>query len=152
MKYAQLGSVSSGTLRDEDLLSAFASELDYQLGRQPKSFPRREHRKLILDARHALAVGEDADDTSGIVSDLFEALDSFAPPLAYFGAVEGDGADFGYWLSHDAIRDFDGLRVADTSEVPRDYRGEVLHTSDHGNLTLYVANGRGKLTEVWGVV
>ncbi|MGH8674178.1 MAG: hypothetical protein ACREVG_07705, partial [Burkholderiales bacterium] len=46
-------------------------------------------------------------------------------------AFSGDGADFGYWLQD--MTDFDGLRVNDTSEVPSDYSGEVLHVNDHGN-------------------
>src|SRR5436190_2016674 len=30
-------------------------------------------------------------------------------------------------------REFEGLVVADTSEVPAEYCGEVLHINDHGN-------------------
>jgi hypothetical protein len=44
-------------------------------------------------------------------------------------------------------REFDGLVVSDTSEVPSDFSGEVLHINDHGNATLYGAR-RGKLVEV----
>jgi hypothetical protein len=45
---------------------------------------------------------------------------------------------FQSWMSD--MDDFDGLRVSDTSEVPDDYSGEVLHVNDHGNATLYVAD------------
>lgn len=43
--------------------------------------------------------------------------------------------------------EFDGLAVADLSEVPADYRGTVLHVNDHGNATLYVKTAR-KLREI----
>lgn len=47
--------------------------------------------------------------------------------------------------------DFDGLKVSDLSEVPKDYRGEVAVVNDHGNVTLYVKSAR-KLTEIWSIV
>jgi hypothetical protein len=93
----------------------------------------------------------DSDDASEVLSDLFNALNEFAPAYGYFGAHPGDGADYGFWLHEDWEQDFDGLKVDDTSEVPSDYSGEVLHVSDHGNPTLYVANA-GVLTEVWALV
>ena len=148
MRYASFGSVSSGTLRTEDLLSAFASELDYQLSRQPKRFARKALRQLIRDAER---VDPDSDEASDIVAELQDALEQFAPPYVYFGSHPGDGADFGYWLLEDLESCFDGLTVSDTSEVPRDYSGEVLHINDHGNVTLYAARN-GKLREVWACV
>lgn len=48
-------------------------------------------------------------------------------------------------------REFDGLVVADTSEVPSEFLGDVLHINDHGNATLYGAR-LGKLVEVAGCV
>lgn len=149
MKYATFGSVSHGTLRTEDLLDTFAGELDYQLGRQTRSFKRAAFRKLIREAR-AAAEADKHEIGPELVDMLCDALGEFSPPYGYFGTHPGDGADFGYWLAD--LEDFDGLRVADTSEVPRGYRGEVLHVNDHGNASLYVANGRGKLRSVWHVV
>jgi hypothetical protein len=146
MKYAQFGSISSGTLRTEDLLESFADELEYQLKRQTRSFKRKAYRALINEARRVNPEGEDA---SCVVDELQDALQDFSPPYAYFGAHPGDGADFGYWV--DDMDNFDGLRVDDTSEVPADYSGEVLHVNDHGNMTLYTAR-KGKLREVWGIV
>lgn len=146
MKHAEFGSV--GTMRTEDLLSALSSELNYQLGRQPRSFARRELRKLINEAGR---VDPDSDDASEVVSELFDALEQFAPPYGYFGAHPGNGSDYGYWLIEDLEGCFDGLKVDDTSEVPADYSGEVMHVNDHGNITLYAAR-RGKLTEIWALV
>ena len=155
MRYADFGSVSHGTLRDEDLLQAFADELESLLAEQSRRFKRALYRALIRDARKWLASGDDIAGAagSGIVGELQDALNEFAPPYAYFGAHERDGSDFGFWLDRDALDEsFDGLRVDDTGEVPRDYRGEVLLVNDHGNVTLYVAGSRGRLREVWAVV
>ena len=152
MKYASFGSVSHGTMREEDLLDSLSSELDYQVKRQPRSFKRRAMRALIREANRALSRDELPEDAGETVNELLDALNEFAPPYAYFGAHEGDGSDYGYWLSADMPDDFDGLKVSDTADVPRDYRGEVLHVNDHGNVSLYVAGSRGTLREVWSVV
>lgn len=147
-----MGPVSSGTMRPEDLIPAFLDELAYQLKHGPSL--TREQRKdayAVLNDRRGAEFWDDADAVDETLERLFEVLDYFAGPGFYFGAHPGDGADYGYWLSESFCDDFDGLRVSDTSEVPVGYRGEVLHVNDHGNVTLYVANGRG-LREVWSVV
>lgn len=150
MRYASIGSISHGTMRAEDLIPCFASELDYLLRKQPRSFKRAEMRKLI---REANAVSDfDSEDAQWIMEELFDALNEFAPPYFYFGAHEGDGSDYGFWLSSEIEYSFDGLKVEDTADVPRGYRGEVLHVNDHGNMTLYVCNAKGKLREIWGIV
>lgn len=151
-KYASFGSVSEGTLCSEDLLSSFASELDSLLRQQVTRFKRAPYRKLIREADSMLARGDvDSEESaSELVDDLMNALGDFAPPYGYFGTSEGDGASFGFWVSD--LDSFDGLRVDDMGDVPHDYQGEVMHVNDHGNMTLYVANGRGKLREVWGLV
>lgn len=85
------------------------------------------------------------------LEELFNILDAHSLPYFSFGSHEGDGADYGWWLSSSFEEDFDGLKVSDTSEVPTGYAGEVLHVNDHGNITLYVySRGRGR--EVWAVV
>lgn len=157
MRYADFGSISSGTMREEDLLQAFSEELDYQLSRQPHSFKRAPYRALIREANKILAAianGTDSRDDGSydLAMELYDALGEFAPPLAYFGAHPGDGADYGFWLHEDFQRDFDGLQVDDLDDIPRNYRGEVLHVNDHGNATLYIVMSRGKLREIWAVV
>lgn len=161
MRYADFGSVSSGTLRTADLLEAFTNELEYQLKRQPRSYSRKEARDLLREAyklmpeRRQRKTKASDYDPAELVNLLKDVLGDFAPPYCYFGTHAGDGADFGYWVSDDVFEthgNFDGLRVSDTSEVPKDYRGEVLHTNDHGNATLYVAGARGKLKEIWACV
>jgi hypothetical protein len=75
-----------------------------------------------------------------VVDHLMDALQETCPPFVYFGTLEGDGADFGFWVDMDglneALRDpehtlIDGQLYA----VPRDE--EVLvQVSDHGNVTV----------------
>ena len=156
-KPAPFGTVSHGTLRTEDLLDSFARELEWQVQRNADYFQSDDVRRaerdrllsLVWDARECDPESEDADYL--VNESLPDALQAFAPAYSYFGAHCGDGSDFGFWLSDDALEDFDGLRVADTSEVPADYCGEVLHVNDHGNMTLYAATA-GQLVEVWGVL
>lgn len=161
MQYASFGSISSGTMRTEDLLDTFASELEYQIQRNAEEWcsdagraQRDAFVELVWDARDIEFDDEgnaSSDCAEDVLNELFSALEYFAPPYAYFGSHPGDGADYGYWLIDDLNECFDGLRVDDTSEVPADYSGEVLHVNDHGNMTLYSANN-GELTEIWALV
>ena len=154
--YAKLGSVSSGTMRPEDLIPVFFDlvvELD---GR---------------DGPHALLLRAMSDriDTDGYyetegawwdLDDLQGWLDAFVPPYCYFGAHEGDGADYGFWISWDSLREaeHDGevIRVDDPGEIPVKNDGTspylawgeasyAFHVDDHGRATLYDRAGN----EVW---
>jgi hypothetical protein len=140
-----IGSISSGTMRPEDLIPVFADHLRRLRGSLPRA---------IYDGIRALRGDLDSEDAADILSDLADALGEYAPPYFYFGAHPGDGANYGFWLSESwqqDIRDSGGLEVKDTADVPADYSGEVLHVNDHGNATLYAAT-RGKLREIWAVV
>ena len=110
-------------MKTEDLLSALSSELEYQMKRQSTRFPRGKLRKLLLWADRIRRVMEHSDtpnDYAGAaVAELFDALEQFAPPYGYFGSLEGDGADYGYWLRSNLVEDFDGLKVDDTSKDPQ---------------------------------
>ena len=153
-----MGSVLSGTMRPEDLIPAFWSELETQLKRGP-SLSRMDRKTCIAllndcDLIFSLrgdAFWNDSDAVEDMLNSLFDALSLFAATGFYFGSHPGDGADYGYWLSEFFVEDFDGLTVSDTGDVPKGYRGEVLHVNDHGNVTLYVASRKG-LREVWGIV
>lgn len=142
-----IGSVSHGTMRPEDLIPDFL----YELQHQPSISP--EHSKLVAEIEERMEADDyfETDNAQEDIDALFEALDTYVPPYFYFGAHPGDGSDYGYWLSESFPEDFDELRVNDLSEVPEDYSGEVLHVNDHGNMTLYSAD-KGKLTEVWAIV
>lgn len=88
------GSVSSGTLRTEDLAPAFIAEL------------RRHWPEKATELEAAWDRGEGAWDVVGdepeqVVSELIDALNEVAPEGYYFGAHWGDGADFGWWPGED---------------------------------------------------
>jgi hypothetical protein len=55
-------------------------------------------------------------------------------------------------LAADDAGEFEGMIVNDTSEVPDDYDGEVLHVNDHGNATLYLAEAGEELEELDAIV
>lgn len=142
-KYGEIGSVSTATMRPEDLIPCFTSELRW-LGHRSKELSAIERR---MNKRGYY----DTEDSSYDLESLFDMLDEHAMPYMYFGAHPGDGSDYGFWVTEGIEYDFDGLKVDDLSEVPNGYTGEVLHVNDHGNMTLYVAR-KGKLTEMWGIV
>jgi hypothetical protein len=148
---ASIGSISSGTLRPEDLIPAFADELEHLTDETDT-----DARKLIADVRERMERADyfASDDSGFDLEELTDALNMFAPDYAYFGSHPGDGADFGFWIVDDVaqcVKDDGGLIVNDTSDVPADFTGTVLHVNDHGNATLFSAN-RGALSEVWAIV
>lgn len=143
MKTASFGSVSHGTMRTEDLIPEFAYTLRDLRGALPIDIARAVRK---FDAG---TLNQESQDF--LVEALFDGLEEFSPPYGYFGAHAGDGSDYGFWLSESALEDFDGIKVDDTSSVPAEYTGEVMHVNDHGNVTLYAAR-RGKLREIWSIV
>jgi len=167
---ATLGSISSGTMRAEDLIPAFMSALDDVKDdlitdgdantkadvARIDDFLAELERRMVDDSGETRADYFSSDDACFDLEELGDRLDEHAPPYCYFGAHCGDGADFGFWLSIDALSDArrEGyvLSVFDLSDVPADYCGEVLNTNDHGNMTLYVADGKDALREIWAVV
>ncbi len=143
---ARIGSISSGTLRSEDLLSAFAGELE-QLD------AAGTYTDLIAESR---SVDGPSDDAREVVGDLEHALGELAPPYCYFGAHRGDGADFGYWPDWDAIEaDRRDGTLPSGDELPASGAASphYLHVSDHGNAELYAWDASGRRwRSVWGVV
>ena len=143
------GTVSHGTMREEDLIPAFLSTIEY--------FSKAKARKLRRELKDIEKVEPEDDRLDQMAyflnETLFDALDSYAAPYFYFGSHPGDGCDYGFWLSDEALEYAeDLLKVSDLSEVPKDYRGEILLVNDHGNTSLYVKQGNGHLKEVWAVV
>lgn len=141
-----MGSVSSGTLRTEDLMSTFLGELE--------TYARRGNGQLLAEARKWLERDEDDRDDeegSGIVDDLQDALDAISPPFCSFHAYEGDGADFGWWPVWENINE---LPEFDGTDAARDARhvGEFRVVSDHGNVEIYMRHRNGRIASVLGIV
>ncbi len=97
-----LGSISTGTLKTEDLLPAFANAL--------KIFdPLHATIKEAYELMATWGSGEENEEmelADAILDQLTSSLHDACPPFVYFGAHPGDGADFGFWPDWDAIEDF----------------------------------------------
>lgn len=159
IKPADLGSISHGTLREADLLSAFIYELEWQLRRNgdffclPENFALRDRlNNLVGEAQDCFTDdGEDIREDNweacnDLLNDIMDALSShFAPPYCYFGAHEGDGSDFGYWPSMGEIDELpaiaDNTPEAIAAEQSDNYSTDVRYVNDHGNVTVYGADG-----------
>ena len=88
------GTVSSGTMRVEDLLPAFIAAI-----------PDADRRAIYENELTALNF-ENEDDFESLdylLDTLFDVLGEYVPEGHYFGAHPGDGADYGVW----PVEDFD---------------------------------------------
>lgn len=150
-KQITLGTVSHGTLRNEDLIETFCDELESLGFTEP-------NKQLVADAKAWLDVQasdappcfkplRDQDELGDeICGELLDALNDLAPPYTYFGSNEGDGADFGFWPAIDSLED--DARMTDDVIKVDSTPSYIMQVSDHGNVTLYEVT----LKEVWGCV
>ena len=112
---AELGSVSSETMRPEDLIPCFIDVLDDL----KEDLAQSVTTTTTTTAEDAMAVlvrvgqiddflgrveqnqqAEDYYESEGCqfdLEELFEALGEFAPEDCCFGSHPGDGADYGFW-------------------------------------------------------
>jgi hypothetical protein len=135
-KQTQLGSISTGTLRPEALLEAFASALNGL----DKAHP------LIAEALDLVCLNDWTDKqnelASELINELSDALNNLCPPFVYFGNLEGDGADFGFWADRDRLNEelqWERDHYPDDSvpdELTLDDHGVIVQVSDHGGVTV----------------
>lgn len=107
IEYAQPGTISSGTLRTEDLCKAFGNCL-MELENSNKAYLETDielkslvsnalqHYKDCYDQFTGQFIGND-ESIETTYEELPWALDWFAPPGYTFGSHPGDGVDFGFW-------------------------------------------------------
>lgn len=119
-----IGSISSGTMRPEDLIPTFCAELGSLAKRGGigivSAKGRKEHLKLVREIETRIQDEREFEDIDlGIegmadydLESLFGALGEYAGPYFYFGAHPGDGADYGWWLSENWEEDFIPLSKA----------------------------------------
>jgi hypothetical protein len=131
---ATVGSISHGTLRTIDLLRAFAFDLSYLSGDYVALVNRADERHEAINVDSDNETSEDSD----LVNELIDALNELAPPYCYFGAHEGDGSDFGFWPSMDAIDELPRIKNEEGETVPD---CDHCYVNDHGNVTVYGAGG-----------
>ena len=147
-----IGSISHGTMRPEDLIPCFLETLQ-ELDKD------KQHTELIAQVEtNILTWGVSvrksndngywgSDNARWDTTELFDALDEFAPPYHYFGAHPGDGSDYGFWFCEDSFRQavLDGeIMDIESKQMPEYF----CSTNDHGNVTLYDRD----MQEVWAIV
>ena len=120
MTQFQLGSISTGTLRTEDLLPAFVSALEALGG--------------------AIDTGDwnDPEQATWDMEALTDALQTLCPPFVYFGTLEGDGSDFGFWPDMDGLRDATGNGSFEQvfGEHELSEHGIILNVTDHSEFVV----------------
>lgn len=100
------GSISHGTMLVDDLIPVFISVLEEVKPKKAQEF-RDEYNEVHIreeDAEDHIpnwCTEADEELKDYILNDLFSALNEIAPKGCYFGAHEGDGADYGFWDAGD---------------------------------------------------
>jgi uncharacterized protein YfaT (DUF1175 family) len=118
MTQFNLGSISTGTLRPQDLLETFAATLNQLDKANPliaqaldgiasnfgrgKMLTSHGEASQLLAENIALTVKVASYQ---LVNELADAIQEHCPPFVRFGAHEGDGADFGFWVDHEALNE-----------------------------------------------
>lgn len=94
------GTVSEGTMRSQDLAPKFLSVLEEL---DSEAYQQMQVPAVGFGAFPSYALEDsssewwDSEECTWAMEALFDALDWCAPEGYYFGAHEGDGADFGFW-------------------------------------------------------
>jgi hypothetical protein len=94
VRVGEIGSISTGTLKLGDLITAGMEELD-RLDPAAMKKISKEYPDII---ERGFAESEDGEFAWEAIG---EALGEHAPPNAYFGGHAGDSADIGFWFSED---------------------------------------------------
>ena len=148
----RLGTVIYGTMLEEDLIPAFLNALERLDHERAASYWDEIPEEALDNPEHEWW---QSDEAFWMLEELFDVLNEYTPPFVYFGANEGNGSDYGFWIDwyslQKAIADGEVLYVDDLSEVPEDYDGLVLNENGHGNYVLYEYNGQN-FKEYWSVV
>lgn len=145
---AELGTVSSGTMRKEDLIPAFIDTLRHH---NPEHALIAEY-DALPDELDELTE-EQEEQTDYMLEELFDALNDYAPAFCYFGAHPGNGTDYGFWFDSDALDD--ARRYGECIAIENHLDPEEVemlitaadaeyacHVNDHGNVTIYDCNGQ----------
>lgn len=146
-----IGSVSHGTMRQQDLARAMADLME--------KLPEEEGVDLIRELRmraDALDAYEDRmtdwqdnSDNCELMSEALEEatnlLQGYCPPYCYFGMHEGDGSDLGVWpdftLIQEDVADGTIVQISDLADLDdpwttRENPDYAMLVNDHGNVTL----------------
>jgi hypothetical protein len=152
LRHATIGTIVSATLRLEDLLPAFITELEYLQTRNggflslPENFPFRDSiARAIGEAQDCFDDGGETirpdmeDAAADLVNEtLPDLISAFSPPYCSFHAHPGDGSDFGHWPDMEAI---EWLPVVEDSDEAKELGDDCKSVNCHGNVTVYSGTG-----------
>ena len=125
----ELGTVSHGTLRPQDLAPAFANYALYIEIDVPQE---------LIDAAEAIYNDTyEGEDAAEVLIELGDLIDNELPDFLRFGTHEGDGADWGVWGDEkyseeliDALLEVEKAREGDSND------GEILALTEALDLAL----------------
>ena len=97
------------------------------------------------DGNHFRQCPLDDDPSAECLNDCLDELQANAPIYCYVGASESDGADFGVWLSQDALNEAIRTGVPIPGTQDRNGAGScinvedgtIIDVNDHGNVSVY---------------
>ena len=147
MAQFQLGSISTGTLRPEDLIPAFTYTLG-ALAHNPifnlSQFKSKamadtwQNAINIINSSNRRPIAYDHPEIHELIDELQDALQEYCPPFVYFGTHPGDGADFGFWPDMDGLRDAtgDGSFEQVFGEHELSEHGIILNVTDHSEFVV----------------
>ena len=143
MTQFQLGSISHGTLRTQDLLPVFLETFMALGGNVPADLECGSYIEYLnWPNPETTACDEDdkfwdSEDAMWDMEALMDGLNNLCPPFVYFGTLEGDGSDFGFWPNRDAIEEIMPLdRNVGEGDDEITIDGVIIQVSDHGNVTV----------------
>lgn len=143
MSYLEIGVISEGTLRCEDIIDSMLSALKGLDSPEAKAVVERyEHDLETIHEEHLAEMRSELED------EMFE----FIPPYTYFGSIDGDGACIGVWPDIDMVQqEIREGELKDFQEADDTFVGTVANITDHGNVSLLKFN-KGQTEEIWSVV
>ena len=159
-----LGSISEGTLKTEDIGNNLIWHLD-RIDMDTNDLNtfnklKKEFSTAVEDPKYNCA---DCDCyIEYIFDEITEIADNYTPDYCYLGMHENDGADFGVWVVSELFEDtrqgsYDGMVYRSTvhtngvdEPVPSEY-SHYLAVNDHGNCTLWSRDGE-TWRECWSIV
>lgn len=173
-----IGSISHGTMRDEDLIPCFLDEIKRIDPARITKLRKDPAWKKVTDklgetnGRYFLPfafTGLDGvitlvteNEIADYTAELFDILNELAPPYCSFGSSEGDGSDYGFWPDFETAKEnvefisappkWNRSEQEGIDIPPKGFKGEWLSINDHGNVTLYYRNSKGQDKEIWSVV
>ena len=137
MTQFQLGSISHGTLRTQDLLPVFLETLTALGGDVPSDLECGAHIEYLnWPGPGTTACDEDdkfwsSEEAMWDMEALTDGLNNLCPPFVYFGTLEGDGSDFGFWPNYDGMTE---SNIEGLDEFEAD--GAIVKYTGNGNVTV----------------